>query len=416
QKYYPDTTETPKGHLNQTRKNVRSTKPKPIPLKTFHSPHLKGCKVRDIFTKVYDVCDTVFTNQTRKFPQRSQSGNFYIMVLVEINSSAILVEPIKNRSNSELTCAYSLLMSHLHKAGVTPCKHVLDNKISNAMKTLITDMYKMTYKLVPPGCHCRNAAEVAIRNSKSHFLSILAGVADDFPLRLLDKLFPQAEITINLLRQSNATLTISAHAQLNGPFDYNKMPLAPMGWNVQVHETSDSCSTWEFHAVDGWYLGTSPEHYHTHHCHIKATNWDGLSDTILFQHKHITNPTVTIADCPSTIKDIVAPSKDITTLQCLLTSASTQLNPHGPPRNIPSTPIIVPRVLPSITHPVPRVNPICITPPAMPSTISLPHLHPSTRPRRKCLSPQPAPTPNAPACNTQSQTAAHSSAPPAKNT
>ena len=27
-KYYPETTETPKGHLNQTSKNVRSTKPK----------------------------------------------------------------------------------------------------------------------------------------------------------------------------------------------------------------------------------------------------------------------------------------------------------------------------------------------------------------------------------------------------
>ena len=25
-KYYPETTETPKGHLNQTQKNVRSTK------------------------------------------------------------------------------------------------------------------------------------------------------------------------------------------------------------------------------------------------------------------------------------------------------------------------------------------------------------------------------------------------------
>eukprot|EP00956_Cyclotella_meneghiniana_P001080 scaffold1265_cov38-Cyclotella_meneghiniana.AAC.7 len=29
-KYHPETTETPKGHLNQTRKNVRSTKPKPF--------------------------------------------------------------------------------------------------------------------------------------------------------------------------------------------------------------------------------------------------------------------------------------------------------------------------------------------------------------------------------------------------
>ena len=30
-KYYPETTETPKGHLNQTRKNVRTTKPKTKP-------------------------------------------------------------------------------------------------------------------------------------------------------------------------------------------------------------------------------------------------------------------------------------------------------------------------------------------------------------------------------------------------
>ena len=34
QKYYPETTETAKGHLNQTRKNVRSTKAKPMPLET----------------------------------------------------------------------------------------------------------------------------------------------------------------------------------------------------------------------------------------------------------------------------------------------------------------------------------------------------------------------------------------------
>jgi hypothetical protein len=97
------------------------------------------------------------------------------------------------------------------------------------MKTLITENYKMAYKLVPPGCHHRNVAKVAIRNFKAHFLSILAGVADDFPFKLWDKLLPQAKITINLLRQSNATPTVSAYAHLNGPFYYNKMPLAPMG-------------------------------------------------------------------------------------------------------------------------------------------------------------------------------------------
>jgi hypothetical protein len=149
------------------------------------------------------------------------------MIMVDTNSSAILVEPLKARLDIALTHTYSSLINCLHRAGILPCKHVLNNEISTAMKSLITHTYKMTYKLVLSGCHRRNAAEVTIWNFKSHFLSILAGVAEDFPLNLCDKLLPQAEITINLLHQSNATPTVSAYAHLNGPFDYNKMPLAP---------------------------------------------------------------------------------------------------------------------------------------------------------------------------------------------
>eukprot|EP00804_Cyclotella_cryptica_P019513 CCRYP_006650-RA/>CCRYP_006650-RA protein AED:0.36 eAED:0.36 QI:0/-1/0/1/-1/1/1/0/427 len=103
QKYYPDSAETPQGHLNQTRKNVRSTKPKPAPFEEIHSNQLRGRKVHDIYTTTYQVRDTIFTDQTGQFPVRSQAGNKYIMVMVEIDSSAILVEPIKNRTDAELT-------------------------------------------------------------------------------------------------------------------------------------------------------------------------------------------------------------------------------------------------------------------------------------------------------------------------
>eukprot|EP00804_Cyclotella_cryptica_P023124 CCRYP_000352-RA/>CCRYP_000352-RA protein AED:0.30 eAED:0.30 QI:0/0/0/0.66/1/1/3/0/473 len=237
-KYYPETAETPKGHLNQTQKNVRSTKAKPF--EEVLSNHLRGRKEKDVYVEVYDVRETVFMDQTGKFPTRSQAGNKYLMVLVDIDSRGILVEPLKSRTDPELTRAYEKLLLRLRLAGIVPKKHVLDNEVSAAMKDLITTKYHMEFELLPPCCHQRNAAEVAIRNFKAHFLSILAGVADDFPLRFWDKLLPQAEITINLLRQSNATPTVSAYAHLNGPFDYNKMPLAPMGCNVQVHEKSDA--------------------------------------------------------------------------------------------------------------------------------------------------------------------------------
>jgi hypothetical protein len=45
QKYYPKTIKTPKGHLNQTRKNVRSTKAKTAPLETCDTSQLHGKKV-----------------------------------------------------------------------------------------------------------------------------------------------------------------------------------------------------------------------------------------------------------------------------------------------------------------------------------------------------------------------------------
>ena len=41
-RYYPETTETPKCHLNQSRKNVRSTKPKCIPLEVPKIDTLQG--------------------------------------------------------------------------------------------------------------------------------------------------------------------------------------------------------------------------------------------------------------------------------------------------------------------------------------------------------------------------------------
>ena len=44
---------------------------------------LKGNKMRYVFTRVYDVRNTVFSNQIGQFPTRSQGGNKYIMVTTQ---------------------------------------------------------------------------------------------------------------------------------------------------------------------------------------------------------------------------------------------------------------------------------------------------------------------------------------------
>ncbi len=119
--------------------------------------------------------------------------------MVEINSSAILVEPIKNRKDAEMIRAYNALLLQFKRAGIIPKKHVLDNEVSENMKNHIHDTCKLDMELVPPGCHRRNAAKVAIHNFKAHFLSNLASVANNFPPNLWDWLLPQTEIKINLI-------------------------------------------------------------------------------------------------------------------------------------------------------------------------------------------------------------------------
>jgi hypothetical protein len=108
------------------------------------------------------------------------------MIMVEIDSNAILVEPMTSRKDEEMIRAYDALLTRLRRAGIVPIKHVLVNEVSATMKTHIKDTCKMQMELVPPGCHRQNAAEVAIRNFKAHFLSVLAGVADNFPANLWD--------------------------------------------------------------------------------------------------------------------------------------------------------------------------------------------------------------------------------------
>jgi hypothetical protein len=229
------------------------------------------------------VRKTMFPDQTGQFPTGSQQGNKYTMVMVEIDSNAILVEPMKSRKDEEMIRTHNALLLQLKRAGIVPKKHVLDNEVSENMKNHIRDTCKFNMELVPPGCHQCNAAEVSIRNFKAYFLGILAGAADDFPQSLWDWLLPQTKIMINLIQQFNTTPTVSAYVHLSGPFDYNKMPLAPMGCEAQVHEKTDKHGTRAYHLVDGWYLFMSPEHYCTHNCHIRHIK----SERLTIRHRSI---------------------------------------------------------------------------------------------------------------------------------
>jgi hypothetical protein len=133
-----------------------------------------------------------------------------------------------------------------------------------------------------PAMHRRNMAERAIQTFKNHFIAILAGTDPTFPLHLWDKLIPQAETTLNLLRQSRQHPQLSAHIHLFDPFDYNRTPLAPLGTKAIVHDKPQQRGTWAIRGAARWYIGYAPDHYQCYHVYVTATRGTRVSDTAEF--------------------------------------------------------------------------------------------------------------------------------------
>ena len=304
QKHFPDSEETQKGHMRQIRTGTRKTNRKVRFVMTGSESELQDIDLQirelrqkrdDIMIKVYQCTNSTYTDQTGQFPVTSSRGMKYIMVLCEIDGNQILVQPMPSRRTHQLIKAYSIHLDRLRSQGNHPTKQYLDNEAPEELKLFIEDQ-GITVQLVTPNIHRANIAERAIQTFKNHFCSIMAGVDDSFPVHLWDRLLPQAERTLNMLRPSNVSPHISAYMYANGTHDFNAHPFAPIGCAVQVFETPEQRRTWDPHSVDGWYIGPAMEHYRNHQVWVAKTKAERIAEQVWFKHKYITNPSLTAAD------------------------------------------------------------------------------------------------------------------------
>ena len=206
-KHLPKSTATVKGHLNQQRKNVRSTQrpvSEPNPKPKSEIPILDSdlnVKTHQVFAAAIEITGQISTDLTGRFPVTSSRGNKYLLVLYDYDSNSILTEAMKNRSDTKHLQAYNKLHQYLVDQGFRPQLQKLDNEASTALKHTIREK-GIDFQLVPPHIHRRNAAERAIQTFKNHFVAILCGADTKSPLHLWDRLLPQATTSLNLLRNS----------------------------------------------------------------------------------------------------------------------------------------------------------------------------------------------------------------------
>jgi hypothetical protein len=136
-KHFPDSDETQKGHMKGQRKGVRSTKVKPateikIEPRTEDSPPKLVAirKLNDIFVKIYELAETIHTDQTGAFLVASQRGYQYIMIGIHIDANYIFCETMKNRTEGKMINAYQKMVDLMQIAGLGLKHHRLDNECS----------------------------------------------------------------------------------------------------------------------------------------------------------------------------------------------------------------------------------------------------------------------------------------------
>ena len=83
---------------------------------------------------------------------------------------------------------------------------------------------------------------------------------------------------------------------MHGQYDFNKMPLEPMGCAVLMHNKLGIKKSWDNHAIDGFYIATSNEHYRCFNIWVKDTSSNRVSDTMFFNHQNRTMIGITKAD------------------------------------------------------------------------------------------------------------------------
>jgi len=153
-KYFPESEETQKGHMKGQRQGVRSTKQMEPP-ETEHDERyiaLPHDSKRDVLIIVYNLKNTMYTDQTSKFPHIPSLGNQYIMILHDVDSNSSWAEALKNKTEGELILAPQRALTRMKRCSIVPRHQILDNQASLAYKTAI-ETSNMTYQLVPPNDH-----------------------------------------------------------------------------------------------------------------------------------------------------------------------------------------------------------------------------------------------------------------------
>eukprot|EP00804_Cyclotella_cryptica_P018372 CCRYP_015481-RA/>CCRYP_015481-RA protein AED:0.17 eAED:0.17 QI:0/0/0/1/1/1/2/0/862 len=196
----------------------------------------------------------------------------------------------------------------------------MDNQCSKAVEKYIRST-KADIQLVNPDDHRVNAAERAIQTWKEHWLSGMGTLDPTCPIQLWCQFIEQGQDTLNLLRVSRVNPKLSAYAVLDGQFNFDKTPLAPVGTRALILLDPNSRKTWQSHALDAWYVGPAKNHYRNYRFFIPTTKGYRISGSAKFFPKHTKMPAIEPGDTVRlAAQDLITAIKTLSTAPMTLSA------------------------------------------------------------------------------------------------
>ncbi len=139
-KLFPESVETQKVHMKKQRQNARSTQQKLILDDPTEDIELtRAIAKQNIFVKVVNAQETVYSDQTGWLPMQSSQRNILLMVYFHVDANYIDAKPIRNYKDNQMIQAFQNLWTRTNcNCKTKPNMHILDNEASEKFKTEIT--------------------------------------------------------------------------------------------------------------------------------------------------------------------------------------------------------------------------------------------------------------------------------------
>ena len=281
-KNMPHSIETDAGHMRLKPSNIS-------PSKRYAEKKLRAVLIEK--KKLFDS----YSDLAGIFPEISADGNQYILVLIHY-TDYIFIRALKDRHGTEQAKAYDSILQECKEKNMVPTTYMMDNEISPEVKAVL-NKYKVNIEinhkminLATPHNKRANRAERIMNIVKPVIIGAIAGTNRDFPIKLWDKLLPQCEIVMNLLRPSFKDANISCYGAFYGAYDFMKHPMAPPGVMVMYYHHAKERTSWGHRSKMGFYVGPALFHFQCFTVVDKITKKAHVTDTLAFHPERVIMP------------------------------------------------------------------------------------------------------------------------------